>query len=295
MLADSTDAATFDVAKTVPQPLIMVVENDLGTRNMLRTALKTQGYDVVEASSAEIALAMLSENPKFIIVDLDLPDIQSDDLLRLLRGRNDMIPIVAFSNRADESCIVQALDLGADAYLTKPFGMKELFARVRNMLRHRRTVAQGGEPVLRSGNLSVDLSRRLVDVGEKRVKLTRKEFELLRILLQNAGKVLTHRFLLDALWSQPADVNQLRGFIRQVRKKIEADPQHPRLLLTEPWIGYRMLAPLFSKKPPARLLPPPDGALIAGISSLPGSRPAFGIRSPGILAIAVTDPTPPGV
>jgi two-component system KDP operon response regulator KdpE len=112
----------------------------------------------------------------------------------MLRGRNDFIPIVALSNRANESSIVQALDLGADAYLTKPFGTKELFARMRNLLRHPPTVVHGEHPLLRSGDLSVDLSRRLVKVGEKQVKLTRTEYEFLRIFLQNAGKVLTTGF-----------------------------------------------------------------------------------------------------
>ena len=243
LLRNSTGAGTFNVAATAPRPWIMIVENDSSIRNMLRVALKIRGYEVLEASSAGIGLELLSDRPALIIVDLDLPDIQSDGLLRRLRGRDDRIPIVALSSRTNESSIVQALNLGADAYLTKPFGMKELLVRIRNLLRQTPAVVHGERPLLRSGALSVDLSRRRVKVGEKQVKLTRTEYELLLIFLHNAGKVLTHRFLLGELWNHTKNVDQLRVYVRHVRQKVEADPGHPRLLLTEAGIGYRMLAP----------------------------------------------------
>jgi two-component system KDP operon response regulator KdpE len=221
---------------------IMVVVDNVPTRNMLRMGLETQGYGLLEASSAESALALLSENPTLIIVDLDLTDVERGDLLRMLREHNENIPIIALSNKADSSSIVQALDLGADAYLTKPIGMNELFARIRNGLRRQFTLVHDERPLLRCGDLSVDLARRLVKVGEKKLKLTRKEYELLRILLQHGGKVLTHRFLVGELWHDPTDAQYLRVYVQRLRKKIEADPERPQLLLTENGIGYWMPA-----------------------------------------------------
>jgi two-component system, OmpR family, KDP operon response regulator KdpE len=226
-----------------PQSLIMIVENNSSTRNALRVALEAQGYGVLEAPNAQSALELLPVRPALIIVDLDLPNIRSEDLLGRLCGRGDGVPIVALSERASESSIVQALDLGADAYLVKPFGMNELLARMRNLLMRQLTVVREPKPLLRSGDLSLDLTRRLVRVGKKQVRLTPTEYELLRVLMQNAGKVLTHRFLFNELGKRSATVHDLRVFVRNLRRKIETDPKNPRLLLTEPWIGYRMLAP----------------------------------------------------
>ncbi len=166
--------------------------------------LSTQGYDILEASNGKIALEMLDEGPALIILDLGLPDIQGHELLRMIRGRNESVPIVVLSSRGDEAGKVQALDLGADDYLTKPFGMDELLARMRAALRHQLQV-QGERPVFRAGDLQVDLVRRIVKVGEREVKLSPKEYELLRVLVQHAGKVLTHRFLLKELWDELTD------------------------------------------------------------------------------------------
>ena len=257
-----TDAATFNAVAKLPQPLIMIVEDDVPIRNRLRMWLETQGFSVLEAFSAGIALELVAVHPALIIVDLDLPDTQGDDLLRMLRWRNDFIPIVALSNRTNERCIVQALNLGADAYLIKSFDMRELLARMRNLLRRQRTVVDGEQPLLRAGDLSVDLLRRLVKVGEKQVKLTRKEFELLRMFLQNAGKVLIHRFLLGELWDHPMSIDKLRVYVRRLRQKIEADPKRPQLLLTEARIGYRMLAPSFRETRLPDYYLRRDGALI---------------------------------
>jgi two-component system, OmpR family, KDP operon response regulator KdpE len=159
----------------------------------------------------------------------------------MIRGRNDSVPIVVLSSRGDEAGKVQALDLGADDYLTKPFGMDELLARMRAALRHQ-LQAHGERPVFRSGDLSVDLVRRIVKVGEREVKLSPKEYDLLRVLVQHAGKVLTHRFLLRELWDEMTDAQYLRVYVRQLRQKIETDPERPQFVLTETGIGYRLKA-----------------------------------------------------
>jgi two-component system KDP operon response regulator KdpE len=227
---------------------ILVVDDEPAIRKLLRMGLGTQGYDVLEASNGKIALELLSEEPALIILDLGLPDIQGHDLLRMIRGRNDSVPIVVLSSRGDEAGKVQALDFGADDYLTKPFGMDELLARMRAALRHQLQV-HGERPVFRSGDLSVDLVRRIVKAGDKEVKLSPKEYELLRILVQHAGKVLTHKFLLGELWDQTTDAQYLRVYVRQLRQKIEADPERPQYVLTETGIGYRLRAPDEIAKP----------------------------------------------
>ena len=221
---------------------VLVIDDEPPIRKLLRMGLSTQGYDILEASNGKIALEKLAEGPALIILDLGLPDIQGHELLRMIRGRNDSVPIVVLSSRGDEAGKVQALDLGADDYLTKPFGMDELLARMRAALRHQLQV-HGERPVFRAGDLSVDLVRRIVKVGDKDVKLSPKEYELLRVLVQHAGKVLTHRFLLKELWDELTDAQYLRVYVRQLRQKIEADPERPQFVLTETGIGYRLRAP----------------------------------------------------
>ena len=221
-----------------PPIKVLVIDDEPPIRKLLRMGLSTQGYDIIEASNGKIALEKLAEAPALIILDLGLPDIQGHDLLRMIRGRNESVPIVVLSSRGDEAGKVQALDLGADDYLTKPFGMDELLARMRAALRHQLQV-QGERPLFRAGDLSVDLVRRIVKVGEKEIKLSPKEYDLLRVLVQHAGKVLTHRFLLKELWDELTDAQYLRVYVRQLRQKIEADPARPRHILTEPGVGYR--------------------------------------------------------
>jgi two-component system KDP operon response regulator KdpE len=233
---------------TVSPLKIMIVDDEPPIRKLLRMGLGTQGYDVLEAANGKIALELLAQNPALIILDLGLPDIQGHDLLRMIRGRNDSVPIVVLSSRGDEAGKVQALDLGADDYLTKPFGMDELLARMRAALRHQLQI-HGERPVFRSGDLSVDLVRRIVKVGGKDVKLSPKEYDLLRILVQHAGKVLTHKFLLGELWDQLTDAQYLRVYVRQLRQKIEVDPERPQFVLTETGIGYRLRAPDEIAKP----------------------------------------------
>jgi two-component system, OmpR family, KDP operon response regulator KdpE len=224
-----------------PAIKVLVIDDEPPIRKLLRMGLTTQGYDILEASNGKLALEKLAEEPALIILDLGLPDIQGHDLLRMIRARNEGVPIVVLSSRGDEAGKVQALDLGADDYLTKPFGMDELLARMRAALRHQLQV-QGERPVFRTGDLSVDLVRRIVKVGEREVKLSPKEYDLLRVLVQHAGKVLTHRFLLKELWNELTDAQYLRVYVRQLRQKIEADPERPQFVLTETGIGYRLRA-----------------------------------------------------
>jgi two-component system KDP operon response regulator KdpE len=220
---------------------VLVIDDEPPIRKLLRMGLTTQGYEILEAPNGKTALEKLTEEPALIILDLGLPDIQGHELLRTIRARNEAVPIVVLSSRGDEAGKVQALDLGADDYLTKPFGMDELLARLRAALRHQLQV-QGERPVFRTGDLSVDLVRRIVKVGEREVKLSPKEYDLLRVLVQHAGKVLTHRFLLKELWDELTDAQYLRVYVRQLRQKIEADPERPQYVLTETGIGYRLKA-----------------------------------------------------
>src|SRR6195256_3756106 len=221
---------------------ILVVDYEPPIRKLLRMGLSTQGYQVLEAPNGKTALELLAQKPDLIVLDLGLPDIQGLELLRTIRARNERIPVVVLSSRGDEAGKVAALDLGADDYVTKPFGMDELLARMRAALRHQLQV-HGERPVFRVGDLSVDLVRRIVKVGDKDMKLSPKEYDLLRVLVQHAGKVLTHKFLLGELWDDLTDAQYLRVYVRQLRQKIEADPERPHYIMTETGIGYRLRSP----------------------------------------------------
>ncbi|MEH2509392.1 two-component system KDP operon response regulator KdpE [Nitrobacteraceae bacterium AZCC 1564] len=221
---------------------ILVVDDEPPIRKLLRMGLSTQGYEILDAPNGKTALELLESKPDLVILDLGLPDIQGHELLRTVRARNDSVPIIVLSSRGDEAGKVQALDLGADDYVTKPFGMDELLARIRAALRHQLQV-HGERPVFRTGDLSVDLVRRIVKVGDKEVKLSPKEYDLLRVLVQHAGKVLTHKFLLHELWDELTDAQYLRVYVRQLRQKIEGDAEQPQYVLTETGIGYRLRAP----------------------------------------------------
>ena len=220
---------------------VLVVDDEPPIRKLLRMGLSTQGYDILEAPNGKASLELLAQNPDLVILDLGLPDMQGLELLRMMRARNEAVPIVVLSSRGDEVGKVQALDLGADDYITKPFGMDELLARMRAALRHQLQV-HGERPVFRTGDLSVDLVRRIVKVADREVKLSPKEYDLLRVLVQHAGKVLTHKFLLGELWDSLTDAQYLRVYVRQLRQKIEADPERPHFVLTETGIGYRLRA-----------------------------------------------------
>jgi two-component system KDP operon response regulator KdpE len=220
----------------------LVIDDEPPIRKLLRMGLGTEGYEVLEASNGRSALELAASNPDLVILDLGLPDMQGLALLRALRERQEGVPVIVLSSRGDERGKVEALDLGADDYVTKPFGMDELLARMRTALRHRLQV-QGERPVFRAGDLSVDLVRRIVRVRDRDVRLSPKEYDLLRILVQHAGKVLTHRFLLGELWDDFTDAQYLRVYVRQLRRKIEADPERPQHILTETGVGYRLRAP----------------------------------------------------
>ena len=222
---------------------VLVIDDEPPIRKLLRVGLTAHGYQTIEASSGKMALELLGrEPPDLILLDLGLPDMQGHELLRTMRARNDRVPIVVLSSRDDEAGKVQALDSGADDYVTKPFGMDELLARIRAALRHQ-LQTHGERPTFRVGELSVDLVRRIVKLGDKEIKLSPKEYELLRMLVQHAGKVLTHKFLLGELWDDLTDAQYLRVYVRQLRQKIEADPERPHYILTETGIGYRLRAP----------------------------------------------------
>jgi two-component system KDP operon response regulator KdpE len=227
---------------SAPPLKVLVVDDEPPIRKLLRMGLGTQGYQIIDAPNAKAALDLMEDEPDLVILDLGLPDMQGFELLRQIRQRREDVPIVVLSSRGDEVAKVEALDLGADDYVTKPFGMEELLARIRAALRHQLQV-QGERPVFKLGDLSVDLVRRIVKIGGEEVKLSPKEYELLRIMVQHAGKVLTHKFLLNQLWSTPIDPQYLRVYVRQLRSKIEPDPARPRFILTETGIGYRLRAP----------------------------------------------------
>jgi len=221
---------------------VLVVDDEPPIRKLLRMGLSAHGYQIIEASNGKAALESLGQAPDLVILDLGLPDIEGHDLLRTIRARSESVPIVVLSSRGDEAGKVQALDFGADDYVTKPFGMDELLARMRAALRHQ-LQTHGERPVFRVGDLSVDLVRRIVKIGERDIKLSPKEYDLLRVLVQHAGKVLTHKFLLGELWDDLTDAQYLRVYVRQLRQKIEADPEQPQYILTETGIGYRLRAP----------------------------------------------------
>jgi two-component system, OmpR family, KDP operon response regulator KdpE len=221
---------------------ILVVDDEVAIRKLLRLGLAAHGYEVIDASNGKLALEMLEMTPNLVILDLGLPDIDGLELLQRIRHRQDSLPVVVLSSRGDEAGKVAALDLGADDYVTKPFGMEELLARIRAALRHQLQV-HGERPVFQVGELTVDLVRRVVKLGDTDVKLSPKEYDLLRLLVQHAGKVLTHKFLLHELWDEPTDTQYLRVYVRQLRRKIEREPDRPQYLLTETGIGYRLKAP----------------------------------------------------
>ncbi|PSH68223.1 DNA-binding response regulator [Phyllobacterium brassicacearum] len=219
---------------------ILIVDDEAPIRKLLRVGLSTQDYSVSEAQSARTAIEQVRIiQPDLILLDLGLPDMSGHDLLRRWRDEGAELPVVILSSRTDEKGIVEALELGADDYVTKPFGMNELVARIRVALRHR-LQQQGERPIFETGGLSVDLVKRIVKVDGNEVKLSPKEYEILRVLVQHAGKALTHRFLLDRVWGDTTDVQYLRVYVRQLRQKIERLPDQPQYIMTETGVGYRL-------------------------------------------------------
>jgi two-component system KDP operon response regulator KdpE len=219
---------------------VLVVDDEPAIRRFLRVSLSAHGYAVFEADSGQAALsAVTSDRPDLIILDLGLPDIDGIEITRLLREWTH-IPTIILSVRGQEADKIAALDAGADDYLTKPFGVGELLARMRVALR--RASQSGVQPAFASDDLAVDLARRVVTVAGQEVQLTPTEYDLLRVLVTHAGKVLTHRQLLREVWGvgYGQEMHMLRVNISNLRRKIEPDPARPRYILTEPGVGYRL-------------------------------------------------------
>ena len=219
---------------------ILVVDDEASIRRSLKINLETRGYTVDAAETGEKAIkAFENRRPDLLILDLLMPGMGGIDVVRKLRAVST-IPIIVLSAMGEEAEKVKALELGADDYMTKPFGMEELFARIRSLLR-RAAGATSAAPVFVAGDLSVNFDRREVTVEGQPVKLTPTEYDLLKYMIEHAGKVLTHRILLQEVWGQ-AYVDQaqyLRVFVGQLRKKIEKHPGRPRFILTDPGVGYR--------------------------------------------------------
>jgi len=219
---------------------ILVVDDEPQLTRVLRRSLMAKGYDVRIAGDGEFALQTFSDWPSaLVITDLAMPNMSGLELCRRLRSISD-VPIIVLSVRGEEKTKVDALDAGADDYITKPFGMDELLARIRATLR-RKPATESQSQILEAGDFLVDLEAHTASQNGKGLRLTPKEFDLLVHLIRNAGKVLTHRSLLGAVWGgdYTEQTEYLRVLIGQLRKKIEADPSTPRYILTEPWIGYR--------------------------------------------------------
>jgi two-component system KDP operon response regulator KdpE len=225
-----------------PALRVLVVDDEASIRKFLRASLAAHDYQVYEAATGQDALAaVLAHRPDLMILDLGLPDIEGIEVTRQLREWSQ-IPIIILSVREHESEKVAALDAGADDYLTKPFGISELLARMRAALRRR--LAESDAPVFTSGELTVDLARHVVTVAGQEVQLTPTEYDLLRVLVTNAGKVITHRQLLRQVWgvAYEQEAHLLRVNISNLRHKLEADPTRPRYIVTEPGVGYRLRA-----------------------------------------------------
>jgi len=219
---------------------ILAVDDDPQIRRLLRISLEKYGFQVYEAANGEDGLrTVMGVKPDIVLLDLNLPDLDGREVLRLLREWS-AIPVIVLSVRSAEQDIVELLNAGADDYMVKPFNTGELIARVEVALRH--ALSQPGEEVFSSGALQVDLVNRLVSLAGAELKLTPTEYALLRLFVRHAGKVLTHQQILREVWGPNAeqDSNNLRVYMAQLRKKLEADPAHPRLLVTEPGVGYRL-------------------------------------------------------
>jgi len=226
---------------------ILIVDDAQQVRRVLRTSLSAEGYTIYEAGSGEEALESIREStPDAILLDVNMPGISGLEICREIRRTLD-VPILMLTVRNAERDKVLALDAGADDYVVKPFGMQELLARIRAALRRRQLAGQPSS--FSSKDFTVDFEARKVTVRGKSVHLTPKEFELLKHLIANAGKPITHRRLLQAVWGPDYgdEPEYLRVMINQLRKKIESDPARPKLILTEPWVGYRFQAPREAK------------------------------------------------
>lgn len=222
------------------KPTVLVVDDEPQILRIMRASLPIRGYEVLTVSSGEEALDQLSKQiPDLVILDLAMPGMSGLEVCRRVREFST-VPIIILSAKGSESDKVAALDLGADDYVTKPFGTDELLARVRAVLRRLSTT---NDRVLSVGDVTIDIDERRVAIGAKEIRLTPKEFDVFRYLVSNAGKVVTHRALLQTVWGWEStdQTEYLRVFINQLRRKIETDAGHPRYIITEPWVGYRFV------------------------------------------------------
>jgi two-component system KDP operon response regulator KdpE len=224
-------------------PSVLVVDDELQIRRFLRTGFELDGFTVAEAETGTEALRTSTLRPSdLVILDLGLPDMDGSEVLERLRAWSS-VPLIVLSVRGSETEKVRLLELGADDYVVKPFGMAELLARAHSAMRRQLRTARG-EPVIKFGPLAIDFTARAVFVNDQRVALTPKEYRLLQILAQHSGNVVTHQFLLREVWGNEhvEDTHYLRIFVRKLRRKIEADPTQPRILLTELGVGYRLVS-----------------------------------------------------
>lgn len=223
-------------------PVILIIDDEVQIRRMLRLSLDAHGYQVNEATTSQEGLDQAAiTKPDLVILDLGLPDRNGLDTLRLLREWS-RTPVIILSVKNSEQDKIELLDCGADDYLTKPFSMGELLARIRAALRH--SSPESSDGIVVAGDLTIDFMKRAVTKTGEDVKLTPTEYSIIKILAANAGKVLTHNQIMDQLWglNAHADPSYLRVYILQIRKKIEKDSANPKILITEPGVGYRMLA-----------------------------------------------------
>jgi two-component system, OmpR family, KDP operon response regulator KdpE len=228
---------------TEPAPVVLVIDDEIQIRRFLRAGLELDGFVVQEAETGTDAMrAVTLTPPDLVILDLGLPDMDGADVLERLRSWSS-VPLIVLSVRGSEDEKVRLLELGADDYVVKPFGMAELLARAHSAMR-RQLRATHGEPVIKFGPLAIDFAARAVSISDQRLTLTPKEYRLLQLLAQHSGNVVTHQFLLREIWGNEHvdDTHYLRIFVRKLRRKIEADPTQPRILLTELGVGYRLVA-----------------------------------------------------
>jgi two-component system KDP operon response regulator KdpE len=222
---------------------VLVVDDEIQIRRFLRTGFELDGFQVQEAETGSEALRAATLKPSdLVILDLGLPDMDGADVLERLRAWSS-VPLIVLSVRGSEEEKVRLLELGADDYMVKPFGMAELLARAHSAMRRQLRAARG-EPIITFGPLAIDFAARAVSINGQRLTLTPKEYRLLQILAQHSGNVVTHQFLLREIWGNEHvdDTHYLRIFVRKLRRKIEADPTQPRILLTELGVGYRLVA-----------------------------------------------------
>jgi two-component system KDP operon response regulator KdpE len=231
--------------RSIDSRRILVVDDEAQITRVLRAALTAQGYLVRTAADGQSALDLVHDwSPEVIITDLSMPIMDGLELCRRVRAESADVPIIVLSVKGEERGKVDALDAGADDYIVKPFGMNELLARLRAVLRRApHGQAESASPVLEVGDLRIDFDQRLVAVSGKPTRLTPKEFDLLAYMARHPNRVLTHHTLLGAVWGGDyvEQVEYLRVFVGQLRKKIEANPAKPRFILTEPWVGYRFV------------------------------------------------------